>query len=232
MSEGYIGITICSVEKRYGEHVSTSKNDEGRAHYPLYRAMRKYGVDAFVVDTLVEGSPEYIIELEKRFRHEPRIGYNIAIGGEATGKHREVSEETRKKISESLTGRKHTAEQRAHKSEYQKGRKQPDGFGDKVRERQLGRKLDEEWCKNISKAKKETSARMWESHRANKSVWAMAQEAYESFLTKSLRDTERSFGLSKNQLNYMFKAFKSGWIPQEDPTWLQFKEQYITEQAT
>lgn len=230
-TEGYVGITICSVEKRYGEHVSTSKNDEKRKHYPLYRAMRKYGVDSFVVDTVVEGSPEYVILLEKKLRPTPRIGYNIAIGGEATGKNREVSEETRAKISKTLTGKKHTPEQRAHKSQYQKGRKQPEGFGDGVRERQLGRKLDPEWCANISRAKKETACRMWESHSANKEVWVLAADAYLCFLSKPLRDTERSFGLSKNQMGTMFKAFKSGWIPQEDPAWLRFKEQYLTEQT-
>lgn len=194
--------------------------------------MRKYGVESFVVDTIVEGSPEYIIYLENKLRPSPRIGYNVAIGGEATGKQRIVSEETRNKISASLTGRKHTEEQRAFKSQYQKGRKQPEGFGEKVRERQLGRKLNDEWRANISKAKKETSAKMWESRSANKSVWCLADKAYENFLVKSLRETEKYFGLSKNQLNYMFKAFKSGWIPQEDTAWLQFKEQYLMEQTS
>ena len=82
----YIGITTKSVRSRWKAHLCNAfvKN----VNYYLYKAMRKYGKEAFSIETIHEAvSLAELLEAEKRFITECNSyatanGYNQTLGGE------------------------------------------------------------------------------------------------------------------------------------------------------
>ena len=81
----YVGKTERSIEERFREHCKdyTRRDFEKR---PLYRAMKKYGIEHFHIELLEEtDNPEerevYWIEQKRSFKD----GYNATLGGD--GKH-------------------------------------------------------------------------------------------------------------------------------------------------
>ena len=81
----YVGKTERSIEERFREHCKdcTRRDFEKR---PLYRAMKKYGIEHFHIELLEETSnPEerevYWIEQKRSYKE----GYNATLGGD--GKH-------------------------------------------------------------------------------------------------------------------------------------------------
>jgi hypothetical protein len=82
-SEGYIGITGASVEKRFQQHLA-NHNMFLKGKYPNNRLMghlTKYR-DTCEIVTLCRGSKKYICDLERLLRPSTNIGWNTAIGGE------------------------------------------------------------------------------------------------------------------------------------------------------
>lgn len=81
----YIGKTLRSVEKRWKEHIRDSKREHTESR-PLYRAMNKYGVENFHIETLEECSIELSEEREafwiKEYNSFGKNGYNATIGGD------------------------------------------------------------------------------------------------------------------------------------------------------
>ena len=80
----YIGKTERSVEERWREH-QRDRDKEYCKNRPLYRAMNKYGIQHFHIETLEEtDNPEereiYWIEQKRSFKH----GYNATLGGDGT----------------------------------------------------------------------------------------------------------------------------------------------------
>lgn len=82
----YIGITVCSLEKRWREHRSAANTGSQKR---LYKAMRKYGVDKFSIEKIYDAvSFEDLQEAEKRYiaQYETHAslnkGYNLTSGGE------------------------------------------------------------------------------------------------------------------------------------------------------
>lgn len=78
----YVGKTEFSVEKRFKEHCQ-DRIRRGLESRPLYRAMNKYGIEHFHIETLEEtDNPNerevYWIEKLGTFK----IGYNATIGGD------------------------------------------------------------------------------------------------------------------------------------------------------
>lgn len=83
----YIGKTVHSLKERWIEHISESNRDRAKDR-PLYRAIRKYGINHFHIelveecsDTIVNEREIYWIEHYGTFKN----GYNATIGGD--GKH-------------------------------------------------------------------------------------------------------------------------------------------------
>ena len=78
----YIGKTECTVAKRFAEHKQDylKRRNENR---PLYSAMRKYGVDSFVCEALIESSTpeEDEIRLIEEYSSYSN-GYNATLGGD------------------------------------------------------------------------------------------------------------------------------------------------------
>lgn len=82
----YIGLSL-DISKRWTTHISTAKNKNAKEyHYPLYRAIRKYGVDNFTFAVLEETEKNYLL-LEKREKFwiesydSFNNGYNQINGG-------------------------------------------------------------------------------------------------------------------------------------------------------
>ena len=75
----YVGKTYLTIQKRWGEHCRDSK----RFDRPLYRAIRKYGIENFSIKEL-----EYCGNLEERekywisFYNSYHNGYNATLGGD------------------------------------------------------------------------------------------------------------------------------------------------------
>ena len=77
----YIGLTGRSVKERWQQHKRQAEFGTGR--HPLYDAMRKYGIDSFLVETIA--CTYGLIDaqyLERLFISVNENGYNILPGGE------------------------------------------------------------------------------------------------------------------------------------------------------
>ncbi len=83
---GYIGITQCSLAKRWREHLSAARTGSDKR---LYKAMRKYGVDNFSIAVLYEATSFQELQVVERgliASHGTYAnsgnGYNLTSGGE------------------------------------------------------------------------------------------------------------------------------------------------------
>lgn len=104
--KSYVGQTIKTAEKRWLEHVEDAFNPLKDHCKALNEAIRKYGKDAFTIETLYVCDDDLLLDyLEIEFINELNtltpFGYNIKLGG-SSGLH---AEETKQKISNSLKGR-------------------------------------------------------------------------------------------------------------------------------
>lgn len=145
----YVGQTVRPLEKRWQVHIQRSQNSE----YPLYRSIRKHGVDQFKIEPL-EVTKEYDytdrqhlqnelnqleikhIQLKRSFVDWNDGGYNLTTGGncqilsdESIEKIRiahlgkPLSEEHKQRIRSNSGGWKHTEETKRQISESKKGHK-------------------------------------------------------------------------------------------------------------
>jgi len=115
----YVGFTSRTITERYSSH----KNNAFRQNkkFKLYSAMRKYGIESFIIEQIYEGNDA--LQKENYFIEYYNCEYNMTKGGEANqlGRTWKMSEETklklrkpkpprtethRKNISKSLSGRK------------------------------------------------------------------------------------------------------------------------------
>ncbi|MGI9392143.1 MAG: NUMOD3 domain-containing DNA-binding protein [Parvibaculales bacterium] len=95
----YIGVTI-DFRKRMVKH----KNRTDK--HPLTHSIRKHGWEKHKKEIIFEGNYKECLHREKELRPEPNMGFNIAVGGGATGLGRKASTETRAKQSKALKGKK------------------------------------------------------------------------------------------------------------------------------
>ena len=103
----YVGQTQRTLEERMKEHLKKSCTVYGNSY--IDRAIKKYGIEIFSVEIVEEC--ETLDELNEReifwikfYNCKKPNGYNLTDGGEGTSGHI-VTEETRKKISESHKGK-------------------------------------------------------------------------------------------------------------------------------
>ena len=111
----YVGITSRPVHKRW-------KNGHGYQNQAyMWNAINKYGWHNIRHDVLYTGLTKFeACAIEKQLiadwkTTEKACGYNVALGGECNAEGRKISEETRRKMSESHKG----------KNTWAKGRKNP-----------------------------------------------------------------------------------------------------------
>ena len=144
-NKAYIGISVHEPTKgRIKNHLS------GRGNRIIANAVKKYGKDAFTYEVLEENVfDEFLPDLEvayiANFNTVAPNGYNLTSGGD---KHKKLSAETRRKLSEAKRGENNhyfgkvlSAEHRRKLSEAQKGKKHYN-FG-KTRSTETRRKLSE-----------------------------------------------------------------------------------------
>lgn len=80
----YIGQTRRTIEKRWRDHKARSKCKKLKSRCLLYDAMKKYGVDAFIVEELEQCDNDLLNEREIYWiahYDTVRNGYNISCGG-------------------------------------------------------------------------------------------------------------------------------------------------------
>ena len=128
----YIGFTVYNIEKRWKQHCWTNKYH----NYPMQRAIKKYGSDAFVHQILYENkNDEWTLKVAEPFfislYDTKKNGYNCTDGGEGTLGWKPTDEQ-RKRMSDSqkaspykglsFLGKNHTKEARKKISENAKTR--------------------------------------------------------------------------------------------------------------
>jgi group I intron endonuclease len=120
----YIGQTKRLLAQRIKDHVLASRR-KCRCRL-VGRALAKYGISGFVVSILDSAADQVSLDLLERQYIVQRntlspYGYNLKDGGQAGfGGH--FSEETKKRISESLSGRVRSEEHKQHLSDALRGR--------------------------------------------------------------------------------------------------------------
>lgn len=162
----YIGITGQTAARRWHGGCAYRNN----AHFSA--AIKRYGWDAFRHEILAEGlSKEEACAMEVRLIAEhdstnPGKGYNISRGGDKTTLGYKVTPETRRKISQALTGkmkgRPHSPEHIEHIREALRGRQYTPETREKLR-RALGDRLQTETAREKQKANTPRGA---EHHKA------------------------------------------------------------------
>lgn len=128
----YVGQTTTTIAERWRCHVDHTRADVKRLPCPaLYKAMRKHGVEHFVIECLEECDVASLDERE-RFWIEKldtfgENGYNLTVGGESSAGclRLPLSEEARRKISVGNRGKRRSIEARERYSQSKLGDKNP-----------------------------------------------------------------------------------------------------------
>jgi group I intron endonuclease len=179
----YIGSAV-NVERRWGDHKKCLNRGTHHSGH-LQNAWNKYGADAFeftvielcfpwalimreqhFMDTLC---PEYNIcpiagnTLGRRHTEETRAKLSAALKGNSRKKGKIMSEDVRRKISESKTGKTFTEERKRNMSEARKGKPHSEEHRQKISESHKGITPSDETRKKLSEARK-----LWWSNKQEK----------------------------------------------------------------
>jgi group I intron endonuclease len=120
----YVGKTVRTLDVRWKGHVNGANRDAN--DMMICRAIRKHGAAVFE-RRIIEECCESIVDEREKFwiaelkTHVSQGGYNLTFGGEGTSGYK-FSDESKQRIREAATGRKHTPEARAKMSEAAKKR--------------------------------------------------------------------------------------------------------------
>jgi group I intron endonuclease len=160
----YVGYTTNLCERqRLHEREANQRHSTTYFH----RAIRKYGWESFAWDVIFEHDDEqwtldvmepYFIEWYDTYEN----GYNLTKGGEGC-LGREVSEDTRRKMSEAHKGMTHTEETKQKLSEMWKGKKKTSEHAANISKGKTGKKrkpFSEEHRRKLSEAAKRQWARI------------------------------------------------------------------------
>ena len=145
-SKMYVGITTKSLSYRWAQHKYDSKTKE----LPLYRAIRKYGINNFSIKIIEEcESIKDLIEKEYYWIHilqtlNPDLGYNILPGGYSMQAGYTLSDETKKKMSKAKLGKRHFRYGKTLSEEHKR----------KISESNKGKQYSEESRKKMSIGRK------------------------------------------------------------------------------
>ena len=235
----YIGSSI-HIEQRFKEHLRNLRaNKHANAH--LQSAWNKYGEHSFVFEEVELCEPDQCLKIEQEYidyyyAADRKFGYNIDPYADHTGN--TLSEETRKKISEKVKGRKWSKEQRENWSKIMTGRKKPkqsqtmkqkyaNGEFSLPRFNEVSEEKRKSWSANISKAVRK---RYSDYSNRPKGYWLKVNFSNDVKYYPSLREASRQLGIDKGAIQYCFKR-KQGYCGKLNCTFIQIsKEEY--EEAT
>ena len=242
-SEGYIGFSSRKAEERFQDHINISRSSCKK--YPVHNAIRKYG-DEIVFRVLVDGSDEYCIELEEKLRPYHRIGWNLDKGGRVGSRGRVTSEETKEKQRLKKLGVKQSESHCAAKARSKLGTKMDSSVKEKISIANKGKVRTQEMRDNLSAALKgrvpseETKMKLrlkkqsepWTASKKKES-WLLAECIFRFIEEgKTQAEINKIYNVRKGTLRTIFLRIKSGWVPFEDPLWLNFKEKYKENNGT
>ena len=147
-SKVYIGQTRKTIEKRFKEHLSNIE----RRTCPIYLAMKKYGIENFYIEELMQTENNELDFYEKFFISKYNsvcpFGYNVLQGGSIFKDDNPMfHDEIRKKVSEKFKGDKNPA-------------KRPE-VREKIRKKALGKKASESTKQRMS----ENNGRYWKGKK-------------------------------------------------------------------
>lgn len=83
----YIGKTEFTIKRRFKQHCEDCKKERLNEVRPLYRAMKKYGVDNFISEEIEQCDNSILCDREKywiQYYDSYKHGYNATIGGDGT----------------------------------------------------------------------------------------------------------------------------------------------------
>ena len=155
----YVGQTGIGLKDRWrnGGAGYLHKNKNGEYKQPVFaRAILKYGWDSFehevIASNLTKEEADNFEKLliEKLNTRDSKYGYNLKEGGS----HGNLSEETRKKMSESQKGKKLSEETRKKISKSSMGKHLSEETKEKIRVASIGRQCSEDFKKKMSELKK------------------------------------------------------------------------------
>jgi group I intron endonuclease len=165
----YIGQTYKTLAQRFTNHKCEAKR--GNVDGPLYRAMRKYGIEMFIIEDMEtmdfetkDAAKKWMNEREPYHISTLKPAYNAAPGGlghtgvpwteerriqfkeKMSGKNnpnfgKPCSDETKQKLSDALKGREISEESRKKRSETMKGVPKSEETRRKMSEAQKGHKM-------------------------------------------------------------------------------------------
>lgn len=239
-NQGYIGITKQPVEDRFYKHCWDAEKD--KADYSISRAIRKYGKENIVVDTLCICEEDYAKNLEYKLRPKPRIGWNIVEGGQSgngefmkemwkdpdykervvTTMRKNYTPEFLASVSERFTNMHADPNSAVNTEEYKKNR------AERVASWLEDPEIMERKSKAISKTQKMRfeEGGPWIHPNINHEVWGKADQVfYEWFKGRGdvgHKTLARHFGFNIGSLGGMIKRFREGWQPHLDSGWLDF----------
>lgn len=193
----YIGQTKNSVNRRWTEHKRDSKKNNN--DFVLYRAMRKYGFDNFIVETIEFDVPldklnereVYWIKFYDSFNSEK--GYNLTSGG---GQNTKISDSTKEKHRQNalmgITGHKHLPTEEVYNKEVR----------EKISKGNKGKKMSEESKRKLSESLKgkkcsQKSINLLIERNKNR-VWTEEQR-------KKISDSMKRHLSDKNNHNFYHK---------------------------
>jgi group I intron endonuclease len=158
----YVGKTLYP-QKRWSDHkTSAGLVDDYRTATPLYRAMRKYGLENFTFSIIDEHEDErYALDIlePKWITYYKDLGkrlYNLTDGGDGLSGYNHTNE-TKEKISRANSGRAPSPEVRKRISEKLKGNVLSEDARRKISEKNKGRPKpprSDEHCKKLSEVAK------------------------------------------------------------------------------
>jgi group I intron endonuclease len=105
----YIGQTSRPIKKRLSAHINSANHGSG---YAIHKAIRKYGSENFDIQEIDFAESKEEMNEKERFyvtehkSNDPRVGYNMTVGGDGYTGTFFQTEETKKQISETMTGMK------------------------------------------------------------------------------------------------------------------------------
>lgn len=205
----YVGQTSFTAEQRFANHCANARWN--RDTY-LYRAMRKYGVDKFVVSVLEEVTPEEADAKECYWIASLGSVYNMTAGG--TGGDTSASERYRYAISiRDQSGPKNGMFGRKGTESPNYGKRRTDD--QKARMKQA---LKSRWNENHSRREALSKSMMGLNAGAKKNAKPIVFEGQEyCSIADASRRTGKSIGFIKKKGYFIECSTLDGGLPPQDP---------------